>query len=52
MEAGGLPRTDYPGFADEFAQLIAEVNGDERAAERASTGADSSDRAGVREGAE
>ncbi|MET7821125.1 cytochrome c biogenesis protein ResB [Micromonospora zamorensis] len=52
MEAGGLPRTDYPGFADEFAQLIVEVNGDERAAERASTGADSSDRAGVREGAE
>ncbi|MDP9798825.1 cytochrome c biogenesis protein [Catenuloplanes nepalensis] len=23
MEAGGLPRTDYPGFADEFAQLVA-----------------------------
>jgi cytochrome c biogenesis protein len=21
MEAGGLPRTDYPGFADEFRQL-------------------------------
>ncbi|MGI5524967.1 cytochrome c biogenesis protein ResB [Micromonospora sp. CA-259024] len=35
MEVGGLPRTDYPGFADEFAQLIAAVNGDERAAERA-----------------
>jgi cytochrome c biogenesis protein len=23
MEAGGLPRTDYPGFADEFARLVA-----------------------------
>ncbi|MFI5839545.1 cytochrome c biogenesis protein ResB [Catenuloplanes sp. NPDC051500] len=23
LEAGGLPRTDYPGFADEFAQLVA-----------------------------
>ena len=22
MEAGGLPRTDYPGFADEFAQVV------------------------------
>jgi cytochrome c biogenesis protein len=22
MEAGGLPRTDYPGFGDEFAQLV------------------------------
>ncbi|MET8229549.1 cytochrome c biogenesis protein ResB [Micromonospora sp. NPDC005298] len=42
MEAGGLPRTDYPGFADEFAQLVAAVSGDERAAERA----------GAREGAE
>jgi cytochrome c biogenesis protein len=25
VEAGGLPRTDYPGFADEFAQLVAAV---------------------------
>ena len=31
MEAGGLPRTDYPGFADEFAQLVAAVSGAERA---------------------
>jgi cytochrome c biogenesis protein len=23
IEAGGLPRTDYPGFADEFATLVA-----------------------------
>ncbi|GGJ95076.1 putative cytochrome C biogenesis protein ResB [Pilimelia anulata] len=23
VEAGGLPRTDYPGFADEFAQVVA-----------------------------
>ncbi|MGW5558877.1 cytochrome c biogenesis protein ResB [Micromonospora sp. NPDC003944] len=42
MEVGGLPRTDYPGFAEEFAQLVAAVKGDEPAAERA----------GVREGAE
>ncbi|MEU8253056.1 cytochrome c biogenesis protein ResB [Micromonospora inaquosa] len=42
MEVGGLPRTDYPGFADEFTQLIAAVKGDDPAAERA----------GVREGAE
>ncbi|MET8353686.1 MULTISPECIES: cytochrome c biogenesis protein ResB [unclassified Micromonospora] len=48
MEVGGLPRTDYPGFADEFAQLVAAVRGDERPG----TGADSSDRAGVREGTE
>ncbi|MCX5068657.1 cytochrome c biogenesis protein ResB [Micromonospora lupini] len=52
MEAGGLPRTDYPGFADEFAQLVTAVSGADRAAERAGTDADSSDRAGVREGTE
>ena len=23
IEVGGLPRTDYPGFADEFADLVA-----------------------------
>jgi cytochrome c biogenesis protein len=22
MEAGGLPRTDYPGFGDEFDALV------------------------------
>jgi cytochrome c biogenesis protein len=27
VEAGGLPRTDYPGFADEFAQLVAAISG-------------------------
>jgi cytochrome c biogenesis protein len=27
VEAGGLPRTDYPGFADEFAQVVAAVRG-------------------------
>jgi cytochrome c biogenesis protein len=27
LEAGGLPRTDYPGFADEFAQLVDAVRG-------------------------
>ncbi|MEU8084645.1 cytochrome c biogenesis protein ResB [Micromonospora sp. NPDC049101] len=52
VEAGGLPRTDYPGFADEFAQLVTAVSGADRAAERAGTDADSSDRAGVREGTE
>ncbi|MFG1867602.1 cytochrome c biogenesis protein ResB [Micromonospora arborensis] len=48
VEAGGLPRTDYPGFAEEFAQLVAAVSG----ADRPGAGADSGDRAGVREGAE
>jgi len=23
MEAGGLPRTDYPGFHEEFEQVVA-----------------------------
>jgi len=22
MEAGGLPRTDYPGFGDEFTEVV------------------------------
>jgi cytochrome c biogenesis protein len=44
VEAGGLPRTEYPGFADEFAQLVAAIGG---AGERAGD-----DRAGAREGAE
>ncbi|WP_410810353.1 cytochrome c biogenesis protein ResB [Micromonospora sp. 067-2] len=43
VEVGGLPRTDYPGFADEFAQLVAAVRGEERAV---------SDRGGAREGTE
>lgn len=46
MEVGGLPRTDYPGFADEFTQLVAAINGAEQPE------ADSTERAGVREGAE
>ncbi|MFC3503771.1 cytochrome c biogenesis protein ResB [Micromonospora krabiensis] len=50
VEAGGLPRTDHPGFADEFAQLVAAVRGDERPDERA--GAERSDPAGTREGTE
>jgi cytochrome c biogenesis protein len=29
IEAGGLPRTDYPGFADEFAGVVTAVQGDE-----------------------
>jgi cytochrome c biogenesis protein len=27
VEAGGLPRTDYPGFADEFAEVVAAARG-------------------------
>jgi cytochrome c biogenesis protein len=27
LEAGGLPRTDHPGFADEFARLVDAVRG-------------------------
>ncbi|TYC06544.1 cytochrome c biogenesis protein ResB [Micromonospora sp. WP24] len=50
VEAGGLPRTDYPGFVDEFAQLVAAVSGDGRPDERAGTDRDGSDRAGTREG--
>ncbi|MEW2141979.1 cytochrome c biogenesis protein ResB [Micromonospora vinacea] len=46
VEVGGLPRTDYPGFADEFTQLVAAINGAEQPE------ADSTERAGVREGAE
>ncbi|MER7888796.1 cytochrome c biogenesis protein ResB [Micromonospora sp. NPDC094482] len=52
VEAGGLPRTDYPGFADEFAQLVAAISGDERSGERAGTEREGSDQAGTREGTE
>ncbi|MEH1056077.1 cytochrome c biogenesis protein ResB [Micromonospora sp. CPCC 206171] len=38
VEAGGLPRTEHPGFADEFAQLVAAVSGDERPDGRAREG--------------
>ncbi|GAA2705000.1 cytochrome c biogenesis protein ResB [Micromonospora olivasterospora] len=48
VEAGGLPRTDYPGFADEFAQLVAAVRGDGEPAGRPDAGRP----AGTREGAE
>ena len=27
MEAGGLPRTDYPGFDEEFAQIVGAARG-------------------------
>jgi len=30
MEAGGLPRTDYPGFETEFAQVVAATSDKER----------------------
>ncbi|MGK5737420.1 cytochrome c biogenesis protein ResB [Micromonospora sp. URMC 103] len=47
VEAGGLPRTDYPGFADEFTQLAAAVSGDGRPDERGGTDRDRSDREGT-----
>ncbi|RLK24170.1 cytochrome c biogenesis protein [Micromonospora sp. M71_S20] len=52
VEAGGLPRTDHPGFADEFAQLVAAIGGDGRSDEEAGVDRDGGDRAGAREGAE
>ncbi|TDB72074.1 cytochrome c biogenesis protein ResB [Micromonospora sp. KC723] len=33
VRAGGLSRTEHPGFADEFAQLVAAVRGDGRTRE-------------------
>ncbi|MEV1328375.1 cytochrome c biogenesis protein ResB [Micromonospora costi] len=47
VEAGGLPRTDYPGFADEFTQVVAAVSGDGQRDERAGTDRDRSDREGT-----
>ncbi|MFE9869843.1 cytochrome c biogenesis protein ResB [Micromonospora sp. NPDC005686] len=38
VEAGGLPRTEHPGFADEFAQLVSAVSGDAPDARRAREG--------------
>ncbi|MEV0003356.1 cytochrome c biogenesis protein ResB [Micromonospora sp. NPDC050980] len=38
VEAGGLPRTEHPGFADEFAQLVAAVSGDGSERRRAREG--------------
>ncbi|MBC9003969.1 cytochrome c biogenesis protein ResB [Micromonospora aurantiaca (nom. illeg.)] len=38
VEAGGLPRTEHPGFADEFAQLVAAVSDDGRDDPRAREG--------------
>ncbi|MCX4387240.1 cytochrome c biogenesis protein ResB [Micromonospora peucetia] len=52
VEAGGLPRTDHPGFADEFAQLVAAIGGDGRPDEEAGVDRDGGDRAGAREGVE
>ncbi|MFD2763809.1 cytochrome c biogenesis protein ResB [Micromonospora eburnea] len=40
VEAGGLPRTEHPGFADEFAQLVAAVSDDGRDDRRAREGDD------------
>ncbi|MEV0806429.1 cytochrome c biogenesis protein ResB [Micromonospora sp. NPDC050200] len=40
VEAGGLPRTEHPGFADEFAQLVAAVSDDGRPDGRAREGAE------------
>lgn len=52
VEAGGLPRTDYPGFADEFAQLVAAVSRNGEPGERAGESRDARGPAGTREGAE
>ncbi|MFI6331578.1 cytochrome c biogenesis protein ResB [Micromonospora chersina] len=38
VEAGGLPRTEHPGFAPEFAQLVAAVSDGERDDRRAREG--------------
>lgn len=38
VEAGGLPRTEHPGFADEFGQLVAAVSDDGRDVRRAREG--------------
>ncbi|RKN48338.1 cytochrome c biogenesis protein ResB [Micromonospora endolithica] len=51
VEAGGLPRTDHPGFADEFASLVAAVGGTEARDQRDGAGRDD-DRTAPREGAE
>ncbi|MEU3452552.1 cytochrome c biogenesis protein ResB [Micromonospora sp. NPDC006766] len=40
VAAGGLPRTEHPGFADEFAQLVAAVSDDGRNDRRAREGAE------------
>lgn len=40
VEAGGLPRTEHPGFADEFAQLVAAISDDGRADRPAREGAE------------
>ncbi|HEY8532603.1 MAG TPA: cytochrome c biogenesis protein ResB [Micromonospora sp.] len=45
VEIGGLPRTDYPGFADEFAELVGALKAD-----RATTGHAPRERAGTHEG--
>ncbi|MGC4804905.1 cytochrome c biogenesis protein ResB [Micromonospora sp. DT233] len=52
VEAGGLPRTDYPGFADEFAQLVAAIGGDGRPGAPGGEGRDEGDPVGTREGAQ
>ncbi|GGM60810.1 cytochrome c biogenesis protein [Micromonospora sonchi] len=56
VEVAGLPRTEHPGFAAEFAELVSAIGGDQRAdaatgaGAPAGTGAGAS--AGAREGAE
>ncbi|WP_428962565.1 cytochrome c biogenesis protein ResB [Micromonospora fluostatini] len=60
VEAGGLPRTDHPGFADEFAALVAAIGDGGRAGTPtgvdgdtgAGTGRADQDRARTREGTE
>ncbi|MFF0718978.1 cytochrome c biogenesis protein ResB [Micromonospora sp. NPDC003816] len=48
VEVAGLPRTEHPGFAAEFSQLVAAIGDDRRTGEAI----DPDERAGAREGAE
>ncbi|TBL23902.1 cytochrome c biogenesis protein ResB, partial [Verrucosispora sp. SN26_14.1] len=48
VEVAGLPRTEHPGFAAEFSQLVAAIGDDRRTGETI----DPDERAGAREGAE
>jgi cytochrome c biogenesis protein len=48
VEVAGLPRTEHPGFAAEFSQLVAAIGEDRRTGEAI----DPDERAGAREGAE
>ncbi len=51
VEVAGLPRTEHPGFAAEFAQLVSAIRGDERGGE-AGAGSGAKSGTGARGGAE